>query len=147
MSDRAATLVRLAALERFREERARQQLATAHADAQAAREIKERDEATLETFERARESALHHPAADMARYALYADAAMAAETVLARSTDTLAQSETALRQASEDWTLARARRDMAGERATEAREQAEQAVEAKVAADLMDLWLGRGAAK
>jgi hypothetical protein len=146
MSDRAATLARLAALERFREERSRQQLAAAHAEAQAAREARQRDEATLETFERARASALHHPAADMARYALYADAAMAAETVLARSIDAMAQSESALRQASEDWSLARARRDMAGERAAEAREQADQAVAAKAAADLMDLWLGREAA-
>jgi len=143
MSDRATTLARLAALERFREERARQQLATAYTEAQEARAARARDEATLATFEHARESALHHCAADLARYALYADAAVSAETALAHSDDAMTRSEAALRQASEDWALARARRDMAGERATEAREQVEQAAAAKVSADLMDRWLTR----
>ena len=143
MSDRATTLARLAALERFREERSRQQLATAHTEAQDARAARARDEATLATFEHARESALHHSAADMARYALYAEAAVSAETALARSNDAMTRGEAALRQASEDWALARARRDVSDERATEARAQIEQAAAAKVSADLMDLWLVR----
>lgn len=143
MRDSAVILARLAALERFREERSRQQLAAAHAVAQTAREAKERDESALEAIERAREAAMRHPVADLARYALYADGAMSAEAVLARSIDAMDNSEAYLQQASGQWALARARRDMVDERAAQARKDAEQAVEAKVAADLMDLWLAR----
>lgn len=143
MRDRAATLARFSALERFREERSRQQLAAAHAAAQAARAEKDRDEAALDAAERAREAALHHGAADMARYALYADCAMTAEAMLALSTYAMDRSEAELQRASWQWALARARRDMADERAVDAREEAERVADARTAVDMMDMWLAR----
>lgn len=141
--DRAAVLARLAAWERFREEQSRQQLAVTHAAEEEARQARLRDECALLAVEQAREVAMRHPQADIARYALYAACVESAFVMLDSSHAAWQGAQEDVERATLYWTLTRDRRDMANDRAEEARRDVQRAIGQKAMADLMDLWLAR----
>jgi hypothetical protein len=140
---RPATLARLAALEHFREERLRQQLATSHAAAEQARRRQASDESAWLAVEAARAATIASAQADTGRYLLYALCADAAAARLERSIETTAQAEAETERAAAAWAVGRARREMTAERASRARQEALREGERKTAADLLDTWLGR----
>ena len=140
---RADMLARLAALESFREERLRQELAAAHAVAADAARTEAKDEAALLAVEAARTAALHASRADMARYTLFAMCEDVAAAQLKRSAEASSLARDDLERASEAWAVGRARRDMVRERAEDARHEAKRAVFERTQSDSLDRWLSR----
>jgi hypothetical protein len=141
-SARVRLAARIAAIEAFREDRQRQQLAVArHASASAEAELTSA-ELTWRELEEKRTLALavHQ---DLARYVLWGDLSAHACDVHALASAIAAKAEEAATDASLRWADARVRADATDDRAARVDRDDMSAVEVRVFADAMDLWLSR----
>jgi len=141
-SSRVRLAARIAAIEAFREERQRQQLAVArHASASASAALTTVELAWRELEEkRAVALAVDH---DLARYVLWGDLSTHACEVHAQASTDASKAEEVAVEASLRWVDARVRADATDDRAERVDRDDASVVEARVFADAIDLWLSR----
>lgn len=139
---RVRLAARIAAVEAFREERDRQKLAVARHESTLAEAALTKAELAWRGIEEERAVALavHH---DLARYMLWGDLAAHACDVHALASTKATYADDAATKASQRWADARVRADATQDRAERVERDDASAVDARIFADAMDLWLSR----
>ncbi|WP_266158302.1 hypothetical protein [Dyella silvatica] len=142
-SPRLRLASRLAALERFKEERLRQELAGAHHEAQRAKQHQQEWEVELEHIEDIRLSALRASKADLATYGLYTELSATTEQRLRVSMAVTVAADEMVEQKTVAWKAGNARYESSRERSDRLADEAVREDTKKHHVDAMDLWLAQ----
>lgn len=141
-ASRVKLAARMAAIEAFREERERQQLAAARRVATEAADSVVAAEQVLHDIQTERLDALA-VRNDVGRYLMWGDLAEQAARVHDRATDASVVAEAAAAVRSDAWATAKVRADATDDRAMRIARDEFSTVESVQQADRMDLWLSR----